>query len=373
MTTSPVTMSPVAPSKRRSRQTVRTTLKGRLLVEALADDAVHCPALLSRSLSGLVIGGAKDAAATVRSLRAAYNDLVLAIDPLNSEKYFATETAPFALGDGDTLFTPSVEEVLNDQIASGCSFGVTPTGYVQAGEPEALKAVINTANDLDRDDIVVLVPMDHRWLADANIKQLTAILSRSKHPVALALGDPSGNPAAHPNAQRNLRALATALSDLVLWRTDMSGVDAMAHGALAAAVGLVPSRRRAAVPDTGGRAANPADRTPQVFLPDLLRFARASFIQDEWYAATLPPPCLCKSCQGGAIDRFSSTSDDQRAGRLHNAAKLSELIEDAGANGGVDRWWPDKVNNAVSAHVTLSSVIGREITLPPDLELWASL
>src|SRR5450756_404833 len=87
-----------------------TLLANRLLVLAGKEAASLAP-LLPAATSGLVVVSNKPHE-TVRALRAAYPDLLLAIEPDASAGAFATEDDPFVLPSGG-LFSLPLNEVLD--------------------------------------------------------------------------------------------------------------------------------------------------------------------------------------------------------------------------------------------------------------------
>ena len=341
-------------------------LTNRLLVLA-GKEATSLAPLLPAATSGLVVASSKPHE-TVRMLRAAYPDLLLAIEPDASAGAFATEDDPFVLPSGG-LFPMPLNAVLDQQVHNGASFAITPTGYMPLGAAKPLKQAVIRANELDREDIVLYVPCDPKWLRQPALKQFLAILKRSRHPVALALGHKM-DPLAEKGVPEGLRALSSALPWVMLWRTDLAAFDAMAHGAKAGAIGVLASQRHASIPLQKGWSPNPTDRTPRVLVPELLRYIRAGQLQD-WFGSSRPWTCRCPFCTERAVDRFTSSPDDHLEAHKHSVACLLALHDEMSASGHeVNLWWTQRLRSAEAAHQRLEADTSVKVPLPAVLKTW---
>lgn len=357
-------------------ESARTRLLGRVLVAAGSQERQQYPGLIraqatSLATTGLVVGGSGWASA-LRSIRAGDPDLFLLYDPVESHEFFATAEAPFpqAAATQETLLpAATLEQRVQDQIDAGASVAMTPTGYIQAGDRPALRAVIEETNTLQRDDVLVLLPLDHKWLVGATLKAIVAAVNRSQHPIAITLGDSSSDPMSHPGVLDGVHELAAMDAPPMFHKTDLAGFDAMAHGALAASVGVIASKRRATVPGQKPYAPR-TNRGAVVLLDDLLRFRRSLDMQDQWYASRSAPGCDCRVCHGQPIDRFTSAEYDCVAAAQHNAIGFIDCINDASARGGFAAWWPGKVQDAIVAHETLGQYVGTRIDPPKELLAW---
>ncbi len=353
-------------TRTRQSTSVSTLLANRLLVLA-GREATSLAPLLPATTSGLVVVSNKPYE-TVRVLREAYPDLILAIEPDASAGAFATEDDPFVLPSGG-LFRMPLTEVLDQQVRNGASFAITPTGYMPLGEAGPLKQAVIRANELDRDDVVLYVPCDPKWLRQPALKQFLAILKRSRHPVALALGHKM-DPLAEKGVPEGLRTLSAAVPWVMPWRTDLAAFDAMAHGAKAGAVGILASQRHASIPHQKAWSPNVTDRTPRVLVPELLRYVRAGLLQD-WFGSSKPWPCGCQICDGRAIDRFTSSPDDHIEAHKHSVAGLLALHDEMYASGHeVSLWWTQRLRSAEVAHQRLEADTSVKIPLPAVLKTW---
>ncbi|GAA3604244.1 hypothetical protein GCM10022419_106120 [Nonomuraea rosea] len=347
----------------------------RALTLERANLLLQAPGYLHPDHGGLVVCGT-GCSARLHALRRAFSG-VLAEDCAAYEKEVATTDAPFCLPQ-DALFGGDLDSALQEQLDNGASFAITPTRYIKAGDPAALKAVVKAAGALQRDDVVVTLPVSIGWLRPEARVTLVAAIRAIEHPVALILGgqrDPLQQFAAAP---QQLRQLLADVPGTGLWRTDLAGFDALAHGAGFAGIGaggslrhLVPAGERT---ETSGGGAN----YPAVLIPELLRFSSAKFIADS-YANATPPRCTCSRCQGRALDDFLGlTNPVKAAAHAHNSATwnawLPDLLEQPTL---ADRqiWWRARCKQAVNAHAMENTRIKQpnHFKPPRPLEKWASL
>jgi len=361
-----------APSVARNYTGFRRRIHGRVLV-LIGEDAENYADIVDDACSGLVIGG-KNALEAVRRMARSHSDRILAVDPWLSEKNYASEEAPFILEvvDEDApalLPPPTLEEYLQAQIKAGATFATTPTGVVRAGDRRTLKKAVKLVSDLDRDDVVFYVPLEPAWFTRDNVKGLIGVLAACKHPVAIAIADSNGDP--YTKVLPALRSVVASLPYAMIWRTDLAGVDLMAHGAKAASVGVLPAKRAAKVPDSFRRASDKTDKRPQVLRPELLRYVRVSYMRDEWYAATEPPPCWCKVCGGREVDRFGTATESRLEAHRHNAVTLTALIEDVANLVGDRSWWRGVARDAVAEHAVLGGQLGRKVEPPASVDAFA--
>jgi hypothetical protein len=383
---------------------VESLLRDRLLTVANAADAQACASSVDTATGGLVISGAKSPTSTstdrraIRSagrkpahraapgsgsrrvtfstLAAAFPGMPLFREPSSAATHLATAAQPFLLGEPDALVPLTLSEILDNQIAGGASGALTPTGFIPAGDADAMKAAVHIANGLDRRDTLLWMPAWYTWAREPDVSQFIAIARRSAHPIALTLGD-AGDPLKHPGVPEGLRRIVAEVPRLVVWRTDLAGIDGLVHGALAAAVGVTAGLRHTTEPGKNGFSPNPADRTPRVLLDHMLRFVTARKMQEEWFASTPAPSCDCDVCGGHQLDRFTSVPADHIEAYRHNIVRLTAMHTDLLACGtsGLARkdWWREWLEDARAAHTELEGQISSKVPFPAVLESWSRL
>jgi hypothetical protein len=340
-------------------------------MQAGSSDALRLAARVSLDgISGLVVTGARNFG-IIDTLRRAFPELLLAAEPDVDKDQCATPSTPFALGEPNLFGAPTLDGVLDDQRQAGASFALTPTGHIAQADAASMKAAVEQANSLDRNDVVLRLPCHGYWVRPAHITQLQAIVSRSRHPVALSLSDKQ-DPMVGKGVANGVQALSAALPDLALWRTDLAALEHVVNGGLAGAVGLLPSLRHGLAPGQRGFAIDRRDRTPKVLIPRWLHYMRGSRLQDV-FASTAPPQCNCRICGGASLDRFTGSDNDRALAHDHNATIVTGLAADLSAVGthGRLRWWQQQLQTAVDLHAAASRATGSHIAVPAVLLAWA--
>ena len=218
--------------------------------------------------------------------------------------------------------------------------------------------------------MVLSLPLDHKWLTGSDFQMVKTAIERSPHPVAISLGDSSGDPLGHAGVLDAVRELSAMDRAPMFHRIDLGGFDMMAHGSLAASIGATASQRRAAIPDATIYAPR-TKRGPNVLRTDLLRYRRSLDMQSQWYASLDSPTCSCQVCDGKSLDRFTSEDYDCDDANFHNALGIVQMVDAANDAGGYRTYWPEKVLDAVMAHVTLSEYIGAKVKPPRELMAWS--
>ena len=192
---------------------------------------------------------------------------------------------------------------------------ITPSRYIQAGDSAAFKALVRQAQAIERDDVIVAVPVALPWLTKQQyLAQLIAGLQRIRHPKAIMFGAQK-NPFDVAGAIPNFRRLLAETTNVGLWRADvLAAFDCLAYGGAFAAIGAGGSLRHLVPADEKPDADNPAIHTPAVLLPSMLRYSQGRFIANK-YANIPAPRCSCVVCGGASLDRFDSLSGEVRATR----------------------------------------------------------
>lgn len=325
--------------------------------------------------SGMILAGDGTAKA-LRRLKAAGVTFPVLTDPEGYKGHTATCEAPFRLPSADGMFPVTLGAVLDAQLQAGAVAALTPTGYIKAAETDVLKAAVSEFAELGRKDSIFLAPLDISLLGRGYFDQTAAILAGLQGPVALVLGC-QGNPLDHSkDIIPNLRHLAVRVP-LIPLRTDFNGLDLLAHGAVAAAIGTGGSVRHAVDPAEKGHSFNPGP-APSVLWPQLLTFFKGSSIAELFGA--LPrqaPSCSCAPCHGRLLTRFLSL-DQQNEAIAHGVATWSPLAARLLSAPSVrDRaeLWKAWCEDAVTSHQAVLDMLRRLEGLrpQPSLSRWAAL
>ena len=363
----------------RSQVSVRQALRDRCLTVASREDAPAVIRHLDASRGGIVfssVGGISKGYA----IQQRFPGLVIATDHREKEREArpATSQAPVALppGDGTLLGAlrpeKALEQLIEGQFDAGAHIGVIPGRVVHAEDSDSLKALIDLSNTLDREDVIVRVAIEYPWLRGPNAGQLINLLAASRHPVALSPAD-RRDPLDYKEVPEGLRQVTDALRDrVIIWKTDLAGIDALARGALATAIGVVAGLRHSSPPGGFGNKIDKTDPTPQIFLPNMLRYVRASHMHNDWFPSVQPWTCPCGACNGKPVDRFTGSASDLREAAAHNAIAITALHREIADLAAEDRpaLWREKLEEAQAAHTELSVDIQRKVPFPPVLQYW---
>ncbi|MFE3560457.1 hypothetical protein ACFXKW_37245 [Streptomyces sp. NPDC059193] len=355
-------------------------LQGRVL---LHENAVNLPRprpALDDDFSGVVMTGAKadERAFHLRST-AGYEGTLL-IDSAPYTAYIATADEPFMVPT-DELFA-SVDTSLAFQKARGASAALTPTGYIPPADSKTLKAVIREANKIERADTVVTLPIDVTWLNRENIGQLIAVCTKIRHPKALVLFRQFDPLEQTKDIPANLRRLLAEVEHMALLRTDLAALDAVAHGAFCAGIGVQSSLRHAIPPGEKAQTNKAGPTYPNVLMPELMCFKGAVSLA-RLYSNADPATCSCEECDGRSLDRFYlPDGETRREADNHTVLTWSDWVtEMVGYQPGTSRksWWRDKCAAAIDRYALENQRIGLGASprsgfqAPAPLKAWATL
>ncbi|MFH8590687.1 hypothetical protein [Streptomyces rimosus] len=216
-----------------------------------------------------------------------------------------------------------------EQIRAGATAILTPTLCFRDGDRVAIRAAASHIQQYDPTTVVFVVPLDAQWLqSDDDVRFLVRSLNGVPHLKALAFGAVDG---VLPNEEfaLHLRALITGIERVALIRTDLAGLDALAHGATFVSIGVQSSCRTFRPPYTPGRpTANPSGLAyARVLHPVLMEYFYGGELA-HLYGWNNAPACHCGVCKGQHIARFSDSPDDVRAADRHNVAVWLRWAED---------------------------------------------
>jgi hypothetical protein len=353
------------------RSTAREILSGRVLTISGCDGAERMLHDLSTEYEGLVITGA-DRHAKMRRLRRIHANLVLIAEPDSHANHEASPDSLWFLPaeDEGLIPAPTLHEVLDAQRTSGASVVMLPSGFVDVGDTETLRALVEAANAIPDSDVALPLYLATGWLRPEHKAFLVAVMLLSVHPVLVSFGS-SKNPL-DSNRKLALHRDILVATGAFAWRTDLAGLEAFAHGALGAAIGGGPGTRRFTPPKQSGKARRPDDPTPYVLIPGHMHWMKTHAMQEELYVAAAAPTCNCRECNGQPIDRFTDRQKDAAA--RHNHAMIDAYVQEMRRAALRDRpvIWRDRVRDAVVAHEATAALVGRPWNAPDDITAWSA-
>ncbi|WP_280329533.1 hypothetical protein [Nocardia wallacei] len=212
---------------------------------------------------------------------------------------------------------------INMQTRIGLRWALTDSGYIPAGDLDALRAVL--AWGAGATQVITALPLAIQWLTvdrDLLIAELTAAVQ----PVALML-ESKGDPLAAKEAVTGLIAVLRCPTPMLLLRSDTSVLGALAHGAAAVSVGTKSGLRHIypiAADDDNGFIPPPC---PSAYVPALKSYKRLTTIED---GITRNPDldlwrCNCSVCHGRSIAWIVFAADPESAAFEHSLAAQSDL------------------------------------------------
>lgn len=348
----------------------------------LADRQFHVCGENMRHEAGLIVasaGGAflagKDAPKYLPQIRRAHRDLPLIVEPLSLREHWASAAKPFITSAQPGMFPLTLDAELDWQRMSGSDLAITPTGQIAVGKSGALKAALAQANDLDRKDTLFALPMSAGWLSEEqHLKQLIAVINRSRHPVLLAFTDRQNPVGSMKRTKAYRRIFQEATVPVIAYRADLVGFDALAHGALASAIGSYPSLRRLNPVGVHGFSSDPEDLSPHMLITDMLRFVRSTHMRRDWFAGATPISCFCGICGGQDIDRLHGSDAERFIGHSHNVEAIDNLYSGYIGLSPVARraLWAKQTAGALDTYPQLETHLGRSLKVDPLLTVWAA-
>ncbi|WP_410670649.1 hypothetical protein [Amycolatopsis sp. cmx-4-68] len=352
-----------------------SVLTDRVLLHTSWDTGSKLLPVLPEHVGGLVLRGA-GAATGIKHLSKAGFDRPIAYDPEGYAVAAATEDDPFVLRPADGgLFGLTLEQELQRQRDFKACVALTPTGYLHAGDSDALRAAVRAAGGIDDDDVVFSVPLDVGWFQPEHIDHLIAVLALLELPKAVFIGGHFDPLERYKDAVANLRRLVAEAGHVAVLRTDLTGFDVMSHGAFATSIGSGGSLRHMN-PLGQIRRSKKDDKSPSVLFGDLMSFFKGSTLYEK-FADSQAPVCDCASCDGRELNTFL-TKDDSIPAHRHGLCTWADWIPGLHACRTLaDRatWWRTQCVDAVAnAEIVNTRINQPEAFKPPEtLRAWAEL
>lgn len=182
----------------------------------------------------------------------------------------------------------------------GLSHALTDSGYVAAGNTAGLTATLQAGADMGA-NVLTALPLATRWLThDADV--LCENVSRCGTPVAVMVEN-KDDPFDRKNAAAGLVELIATGVPVALLRADTSALGAIAHGAVAGAVGATSGLRHFyPIPDKDG-GPDPTKDYLSFVIPDLLGYFSNERLLNAYDNDPANPAwrCGCCYCHGSPL------------------------------------------------------------------------
>jgi hypothetical protein len=259
-----------------------------------------------------------------------------------------------------------------EQAAAGADRILSPGRWVpwdQDGEGiyRAVDAELHIARSSPTATLVLAV--DSRWLRKG-LEHALAALSDVDRPVALVLAHRK-DPLGPTGSVGGLLTLTRGVPDLTLLRCDHGAIGALAFGAAHGSIGLTPTYRHFVPPDADGGGI-PDDRTPRVFVSDLMDWFAASKIAG-WGTTQVDLVCHRACCRGADLVDFFDPRYEVRAD-VHNVTTIAGIADHVlGApNEDKRRLWAGLCEKAIQLYGPMGK-FSMVIQPAPQLREWAQI
>jgi hypothetical protein len=283
-----------------------------------------------------------------------------------------------AAADSAPLF--DYDEWLTRQQAAGVPLILTDTPRIRNQDRSALRKALERWAAID--DTLVVLPIEPWWLRDG-LPWLIEEVREAGRPVAIVLLH-QFNGLDTARAVAGLLAFISAVQPLpvVLLRSDISAVGAVAHRAFAGFVGWSANTRHGPLPMRQPDPAEERDDSPSVFVPAL---------HDYFKASSLPAfgrhrrsdvlRCDDPVCSGDSLLEITGRCEtDLQAARTlagrHNVAVTEQAARLILAAAEPPETWPEAWREACQAGATVSASLaesGISLSLKPWLRQWLDL
>ena len=258
------------------------------------------------------------------------------VDPGCWTEVVATAEMPMGVpADEDVLFAVPLEEQMESLLQSGAEGVFTPSGFVESGDWQALKAVLVAGARVRDRRVATLVATDAAMLDSARSSTFLQYLDEQHagRPLAFVFAARSVH-LARAGRMAGLRELLDAFpGSLVVGTEILAATDVVVRGG-SAAIGLRASQRKPRPPGRGG-GSQAAGFIPGMFLRELWETRSPSYYA-EWYRNRAAPACA--AC-GRGPESFTCDQADKDAVLIHNVHAWLGVLTDLSRQGDHARMW----------------------------------
>lgn len=312
-------------------------------------------------LAGSVVLRGEEGARQARKLRAAGWIGHLRLDPSDHER-------PHSLATQGTLW--SEDPWFTEQESVRVTEYLSPGSYVHPNDRSGLRgALVNEAAWLTSVGSGRLsLGLHWHWLT-VGLPILLSELSTVEAPFSLAFAD-RNDPLRSKAAVSGLLTVLSTIPDVMMNRSDIAALGAIANGATVGAVGTGTSVRHIVPP--GQEPGGARSRMPSAFVLSLLCWKHPSVLlrlPKRW-----TPTCNLSCCNGAPLDRFALTGTLAEL-RYHNLVSVAELAGHllavpANARSG---WFKSICQNAAYEAAKIEANAGQPFELNQQVIAWASV
>ena len=273
---------------------------------------------------------------------------------------------PQAKAEPDLLF--DYDEWLIRQRAAGVPLILTDTPRIRNNDISELQKALARWDTIDEPTLVVL-PLEPWWLRRQHgLPRLIEAVRSAGRPVALVVLH-QYNGLDVKGAVAGLLEFISAVRPLpvVLLRSDISAIGAVAHQAFAGFIGWSSNTRHGPLPMRRPGGDDEQDESPSVFVPALNDYLKSSKLPALAHIRWLEVlRCDDRECRGDSLLRIADLAEtDLRASRtlanLHNLASTEQLARRVLAAADPREAWREACNAGTK---TIASLTERGVSLP---------
>jgi len=307
-------------------------LSGRLLVQCRLGQAKNAARVASAHGTGLVLTG-RTPRPTVEALREhGFTGPILC----DANRYSGRRRTPAAVGVRDSWTAEQHDLGL---------VALTDSGYLAPHDWRGLRRILTEAAR-QPGPTVAMLPLSARWF-EHSVDGLAEEIEHHGVPVALAI-EHAKDPFGVRYVTRGLLSLLDVPVPVLLLRSDISALGALAHGAHAAAIGTTTRLRR--IPPRAGRGAV-GFRSLRAFVPPLLGhhpLDAMGRLAPYWH-------CDCHECAGATLTDLSRTQRPEVSAFRHSLSAQLTLWSSLHATESPVDSWRDHCARALSVHRRLAA------------------
>jgi len=261
----------------------------------------------------LVLDGGKRGA-TDREFRHVLGSRTVIVDRYGKPATHATTNSPLDVDNEGKLFSLGIEDFAS--VSAGEGMCIIPSGFLQAGDRLALKALHKEILSADFGPNTALrLPLHTEWLAGKDRHLLIAVLNDLPIRTAVLPGGNPRDPLSTFRSVCGLIAITQAVEGLSIWGTDLAGLGAHVFGLKGWALGMGNAQRHTLAPGQGGRRNGNSDTRPSRLVEELHRWRTARNLDDSTTLYTCEP-----CCNGDPLKAL--TPDETRRHNLLTAMRM---------------------------------------------------